>query len=76
MHDATTGEVYVVGVDPAAHGSGLGRALTLTGLRYLRDERHLADVMLYVDETNRAAVRMYERLGFTRTSVDVMYGTG
>jgi mycothiol synthase len=32
--------------------------------------------MLYVDETNRAAVRLYERLGFTRTSVDVMYGTG
>ncbi len=76
VHDGTTGEVYVVGVDPAAHGRGLGRALTLTGLRYLRDERHLAEVMLYVDETNPAAVRMYERLGFTRTSVDVMYGTG
>ena len=76
VHGGTTGEVYVVGVDPAAHGGGLGRALTLTGLRYLRDERHLAEVMLYVDETNRAAVRMYERLGFTRTSVDVMYGTG
>ena len=76
VHDGTTGEVYVVGVDPAAHGSGLGHALTLTGLRYLRDERHLAQVMLYVDETNQAAVRMYEGLGFTRTSVDVMYGTG
>ena len=76
VHGGTTGEVYVVGVDPAAHGGGLGRALTLTGLGYLRDERHLAEVMLYVDETNRAAVRMYERLGFTRTSVDVMYGTG
>ena len=76
VHDGRTGEVYVVGVDPAAHGAGLGRALTLTGLRYLRDARGLAEAMLYVDEDNRAAVRMYEALGFTRTATDVMYGTG
>ena len=74
VHDSETGEVYVVGVDPAEQGSGLGRALTLTGLRYLRDDRELAEVMLYVDETNRAAVRMYERLGFTLAATDVMYG--
>ncbi|HEY2277986.1 MAG TPA: mycothiol synthase [Streptosporangiaceae bacterium] len=75
VHDAETGEVYVVGVDPAEQGSGLGRALTLTGLRYLRDDRKLAEVMLYVDETNRAAVRMYTALGFTLAATDVMYGT-
>jgi mycothiol synthase len=68
------GEVYVVGVDPAEQGTGLGRALTLTGLRYLRDDRHLADVILYVDETNSAAIRMYSSLGFTRSATDVMYG--
>ena len=76
VHDETTGEVYVVGVDPAAHGGGLGRALTVAGLRYLRDTRGLTAVMLYVDETNGAAVRMYEALGFTRAATDVMYGTG
>jgi mycothiol synthase len=76
VHDAVTGEVYVVGVDPAAHGGGLGRALTVTGLRYLRDVRSLTEVMLYVDESNRAAVRMYEKLGFTCSTTDVMYGTG
>jgi mycothiol synthase len=76
VHDGVTGEVYVVGVDPAEQGSGLGRALTLTGLRYLREDRGLAEVMLYVDETNRAAVRMYTALGFTLAATDVMYGTG
>jgi mycothiol synthase len=69
-----TGEVYVVGVDPAEQGSGLGRALTLAGLRYLRDDRGLAEVTLYVDETNRAAVRMYTSLGFALAATDVMYG--
>ncbi|NDJ89806.1 mycothiol synthase [Mycolicibacter kumamotonensis] len=70
------GEVYVVGVDPAAQGRGLGRALTEVGLAYLADR--LADaesptVLLYVEADNAAALRTYERLGFTVHSVDTAY---
>ena len=68
------GEVYVVGVDPAERGGGLGRALTVIGLRYLRSAG-LLQVMLYVDEANTAAIRLYESLGFTHWHTDVMFAS-
>jgi mycothiol synthase len=71
----STGEVYVVGVDPAEQGTGLGRALTLIGLQYLRS-RGLPEVMLYVEETNVAAIRLYESLGFEHAGTDVMFSGG
>ena len=72
VHGPDLGEVYVVGVDPTEQGSGLGRALTLAGLHHLRD-LGVAEAMLYVDEDNVPAIRMYEALGFAKAKVDAMY---
>jgi mycothiol synthase len=66
------GEVYVLGIDPDAQGMRLGRTLTDLGLAHLR-ARGLGEVLLYVEEDNVAAVRLYESRGFTRFSVDVSW---
>ena len=66
------GEVYVVGVDPAAQGRGLGRAMTLAGLHWLRG-RGLPQAMLYVDADNAPALAVYTALGFTHWDTDVMF---
>ncbi|KUI15735.1 mycothiol synthase [Mycolicibacterium acapulense] len=76
IHGADLGEVYVVGVDPAAQGRGLGAVLTLTGLHHLAERLSgSADpaVMLYVEADNSAAVNTYRKLGFTVFSVDAAY---
>ncbi|ADG99471.1 mycothiol biosynthesis acetyltransferase [Segniliparus rotundus DSM 44985] len=69
------GEVYVLGVDPACHCKGLGKALTLVGLRHLRDQG-LAQAKLYVEQTNAPALATYRGLGFTVHAQDVAYVRG
>ncbi|MFI2379517.1 mycothiol synthase [Streptomyces sp. NPDC018964] len=68
------GEVYVLGVSPDAQGGGLGRSLTTIGLRHLAG-KGLPTAMLYVDADNKAAVSVYERLGFVTYETDLMYRT-
>ncbi|MGQ0846939.1 MAG: mycothiol synthase [Sporichthyaceae bacterium] len=67
------GEIYVLGVDPAAHGGGLGKALTRIGLRHLAT-RGFATALLYVDAANGPAVSVYRRMGFEVESASVLYG--
>ncbi|MEU0680904.1 MULTISPECIES: mycothiol synthase [Streptomyces] len=68
------GEVYVLGVAPDAQGGGLGKSLTTIGLRHLANQG-LPTAMLYVDADNKAAVSVYERLGFVTHETDLMYRT-
>ena len=76
VHDDRLGEVYVLGVDPAAQGRGLGRVLTAVGLDHLRQRLGSEDqsaVILYAESDNVAAIKTYESLGFRRSSIDTAY---
>lgn len=66
------GEIYVLGVTPAAQGQGLGRALTAAGLDHLA-ARGLTSAVLWVAGDNAAAIATYRRAGFERVAVDVKY---
>jgi mycothiol synthase len=72
VHPDGAGEVYVLGVAPAAQGLRLGAGLLAIGLRHLR-ERGCPFVLLYVDDANAAAVRLYERFGFARHDRDAQW---
>ena len=68
--------MYVVGVDPAAQGRGVGATLTLIGLHHLAERLSGSSqpaVMLYVEADNSAAVKTYRRLGFDVYSTDAAY---
>ena len=69
---AQPGEIYIVGVDPAVRGVGLGKAMTLAGLAHMR-ERARPGAMLYVEADNTPAIRLYEKLGFARRWEHVCY---
>jgi mycothiol synthase len=63
------GEIYVIGIAPQMQGHKLGPALALQGMRHLQDVG-MTSVMLYVEQSNVGAIRLYERLGFTRFDLD------
>jgi mycothiol synthase len=72
QHGDHLGEVYVLGVLPAAGGRGLGKALLLTGLQHLWQQGDTM-VKLYTEADNPDAVGLYRHYGFTTASRDVMY---
>lgn len=67
------GEVYVVAVDPADQGRGLGGVLTSIGVEHLEGPVGAESVVLYVEGDNRPAIRTYDKLGFAIDLVDVTY---
>ena len=57
------GYLQRLAVDPPAQGAGIGAALVVDGLRWLR-RWGAKEVLVNTQEGNDAAVRLYERLGF------------
>ncbi len=71
-HDPVLGEIYVIAVDPAFHGLGLGKAMTLAGLEHL-SAKGVEVGMLFVDSANDTALSLYSRLGFALHRTDRAY---
>lgn len=73
--ESGVGEIYVLGIDPAAQGRGLGGLLTATAMHRFA-QQPLTEVELYVEGDNHAAIRTYQRAGFRRRRADVQYARG
>ncbi len=75
-HDSTSFELVKLAVDSKARGGGIGRALTMRAIDWAR--AHGARRVILVSSTKlKAALGLYERLGFVRGPVpkDVPYVT-
>ncbi len=73
VHPDDIGEIYVIGIDPAFHGRGWGRELTLEGLRHLYEVGGCRETILYADGANEAAMALYRGLGFEVRHTDSAY---
>ena len=59
----TWGRVSMLGVDPDYRGRGVGKAVLLAGLLYLKEEGFQV-AELTVDSENQAAYTLYRSVGF------------
>ncbi len=66
------GEIYITAVDQEYSGRGIGKILTITALNYLKYQG-LNTAMLYVDFNNKKALKLYHNLGFSKSSMDILY---
>jgi mycothiol synthase len=66
------GEVYILGVVPAAQGRGIGRVLLLEGLELMRS-RGIGLAFLYVEAENEPAIALYRQAGFRHEHLDTCF---
>ncbi len=63
LHPDRFGEIYVVSVHPDFQRHHLGRVMVTQGLNVLW-RKGVSDAVLFVDESNEAAKKLYDSLGF------------
>lgn len=69
LHPDRFGEIYVISVRPSHQGHHLGRVAVTQGLDVLR-RKGVSRAVLFVDDSNSAALALYERLGFRTVRQD------
>ena len=63
LHPDRFGEIYVISVHPDFQGRDLGRIMVTQGLASLR-KKGVSSAVLFVDQSNTIASKLYESLGF------------
>jgi dTDP-4-amino-4,6-dideoxy-D-galactose acyltransferase len=72
VHDKTVGQIGLLAVRGDCQERGLGRTLVEAALAWFA-EREISTVRVVTQGRNRAAVRLYERCGFSIESVQIWY---
>ena len=70
--NGSVGFVAMTGIHPNYRGKGLGTAVVVTGMEYLR-KQGVDSIELEVDSTNTPAVELYRKLGFKPVHHTVWY---
>jgi mycothiol synthase len=68
------GQIFMLGVDPDYRGRGVGKAVLLAGLLYLKEEGFQV-AELTVDSENQAACFLYSSVGFEVVDSTLWYET-
>jgi mycothiol synthase len=63
LHPDRFGEIYVISVHPDFQGRNLGRIMVTQGLASLR-KKGVSSAVLFVDQSNVVAKKLYASLGF------------
>jgi mycothiol synthase len=63
LHPDRFGEIYIISVHPDFQGRNLGRVMVTQGLDVLR-KKGVSTAILFVEQSNVGALKLYESLGF------------
>ena len=76
IHETTPeerkGQIFMLGVDPACRGKGIGKVVLLAGLSHL-ENKGVRVVELTVDSENKAACTLYQSIGFEVQASSLWY---